>query len=124
MIFLTDTRLARFIGGQIKIHYPDSVCCGEIKTITIQNDELIVRLNWMAKGEGIKGSFPMRTVRDWVNDASSLDLRMNVAKFLVVNRPLERIRLENHTDDQYVFLCPSSAPLLNPRVIAGLRSPS
>ncbi len=60
---LTTRDVSRFVGGQMEIQNTNEgyLYRGEIATIVVENNEILVRFAWLAKGEG----FPP-IPRNWV----------------------------------------------------------
>lgn len=127
MHIINPYSMRRFVGGQIKVFYPASVFCGQIKAITTKDEKkLLVELDWMASGDGHRGRFPNVTVRRWVNTTlpSFLHFEFDLIGCDVNHHAKRRTWIEQEKSNHYVILTPPNAPLLNPRTVVGLRFPN
>jgi len=73
---LTTAEVTRFVGGQMEIQNQNEgyMFRGEIATIAIEENSLVAKFNWFAKGEGYP-PLPKRWVKDDNLDyAASLEI--------------------------------------------------
>lgn len=122
---LTTENLARFIGGQMEIQNQEEeyLYRGEIKTITVENNEVRVKFAWCAKGEGFP---PMPT--HWVKN-ENLEYAASLEIFAVNNiGPSDhgvgggdRICLNSPIVGELAVLYPSDGSKLDPAKVEGLK---
>lgn len=122
---LTTEMLAAFIGGQIEIQNAREgyIFRGEIKTAVVEDNELRVILNWMAKGEGFP---PLPT--GWVTE-KNLGYEAGLVAYHVsdIGRGTEggnRLCLQSAIVGEIVILFPPDGSKLDPARVKGLRFPT
>lgn len=114
---ITAQALIGFKGGQMEIQNQSEgyIYRGEIKDITIEDNDLKVEFNWLAKGEG----FPP-IPKSWKND-THLDYAASLEIFSVTDIGLERICLCSHITNETVVIFPPSGSKLDPKKVEGLQ---
>jgi hypothetical protein len=125
---LTTELLTPFIGGQIEIQNEGEgyIYRGEIKTAVVEDNELRISLNWMAKGEGYP---PLPT--GWVAERS-LDYAASLDIYSVSNIGSSgyevgggnRICLNSQIVGELVVIYPADGSKLDPAKVKGLRLPT
>ena len=125
---LTTEMLTPFIGGQIEVQNQDEgyLYRGEIKTVVVEDNELRVALNWMAKGEGYP---PIPT--GWVADerlvyAASLEIYTvsNIGPSGEEVGGDDRICLNSPIVGELTILYPANGSKLDPAKVKGLNLPA
>lgn len=122
---LTTQMLTTFIGGQIEVQNPNEgyIYRGEIKTAVVEDNEVRITLNWMAKGEG----YPPIPTR-WVTDGR-LDYAASLEIYSVSNIGPSggevgggnRISLNSQIVGELVVLYPADGSKLDPTKVVGLK---
>lgn len=122
---LTNEIVEGYINGQMEIQNQSEgyLYRGQIERITIEDDELIVRFTWIAKGEG----YPPLPER-WVNE-DNRDYRAGLCIFSVSNigpsggeiGGSDRLCLTSPVIGETVVLYPPDGSRLDPASIKGLQ---
>lgn len=124
MIQLTPEIVSEFIGGQMEIQNESEgyIYRGEIKTITVENNELRAEFIWLAKGEG-SPPLPDRWVKDERLDyMASLDI-YSVSNIGPTGNEIggsDRISLLSPIVGELVILYPPDGSKLDPSKVEGL----
>jgi len=121
---VTSKILAPFVGGQMEIQNQGEgyIYRGEVKTVTVENNELKVLFAWVAKGEG----FPPLP-NNWVKDdkleyAASLDIysTSNIGPSGEEVGGSDRVCFNSSIVGETVILYPPDGSKLDPAKVEGL----
>lgn len=114
---ITSEMLVKYVGGQIEIQNQNEeyLYRGEVKDITVENNELKVLFSWLAKGEGFP-PFPNKWVK---ND------RLDYSASLEIYSPSYisdgRLCFNSFIVGEVVVLYPSNGSKLDPAKVEGLK---
>ena len=118
---LTTALLSRFIGGQIEIQNASEgyLRRGEINNVELEENELIIYLEWMAEAEGFP---PVPT--GWVN-GTNLTYETNLRMYTVRNigpgdEGDDRIQLYSQITGETIIFYPQNGSRLDPSKVRGL----
>jgi hypothetical protein len=123
-VHVTDALLASFVGGQMEIQNENEnyIFRGEIKTIAVVGEDLVVKFAWLAKGKGDL-SFP----EGWIVD-NNLDYSTNLGICSASNigpSDIEigggdRICITSPMIGEIIVLYPPDGSKLDPAKVEGL----
>ena len=109
-------RVASYVGGQMEVQNPgeEYLYRGEVGQIAVKNNELRVKFNWLAKGEGFP-PLPNRWVKDnRLNYSASLEI------YSVSDIGDGRVCLNSPITGETVVLYPKNGSRLDPAKVKGL----
>ncbi|MCL5094059.1 MAG: hypothetical protein M1355_02930 [Patescibacteria group bacterium] len=119
---VTEADLQRYVGGQAEIQNPaiGYLYRGEIKNIAIEANTLVLKFNWMAKGD----RYPPLPNR-WVNDqkiAHTAALGFYSDDNIGPNQDGggDRLRLQSPIIGETIILFPPDGSKLDPTKVEGL----
>jgi hypothetical protein len=122
VVQLTTEMMQRFVGGQMEVQnsHEEYLYRGEIETIRIEDDTVVVRLVWMARGEG----FPTLPT-GWVVEHNH-NYRAGLVLFGIEELPPgsggggTRICMHSAITNELVVFFPPDGSKLDPRKVKGL----
>jgi len=105
-----------YVGGQMEVQNPTEkyMYRGEIETISIENNELKVRLAWLAQGKGYP-PLPQK----WVK-ADRLDYEASLEVYSPCEIGVGRIVLHSSVTNETVALFPPNGSKLDASKVEGL----
>jgi hypothetical protein len=114
---LTASSVERFKGGQMEIQnqVEEYLYRGEVATIAIEQEKLVVKFAWLAKGEG----FPPIPEK-WVKD-DKLDYNASLQIYTVNDQGDGRTVLHSSIVGETVVLFPLGGSKLDPSKVEGLQ---
>jgi hypothetical protein len=125
---LTTAMLTAFIGGQVEIQNlaEGYIYHGEIETAVVENKELRLTLNWMAKGEGYPPLPNAWVADDNLDYAASLDIYSvnNIGPSGDEVGGGNRLFLSSEITGERVALYPADGSKLDPAKVRGLQVPA
>jgi len=121
---LTTQTVAPYKGGQIEIQNAGEgyLFRGEVADIVVEENELRVKLSWLAKGDGLP--FPSRWIKDDPRDyAASLEIysASNIGPSGDETGGSDRICLNSAIIGEIVVLFPPDGSKLDPAKVEGLQ---
>ncbi len=121
---LTTELLSSFVGGQMEIQNEreEYLYRGEVETIVVVNNELRVKLTWLAKGEGFP-PIPKKWIKcDRLEYAASLQMYSanNIGPSSAEVGGGDRLCLNSDTIGETVIFYPSDGSKLDPKKVEGL----
>jgi hypothetical protein len=113
---LTTEKLRPYVGGQLEVQNTGEgyMYRGEISSASVEDEDFVARLAWMAKLEG----FPVLTGR-WINE-KNLDYSINLGMCSVSDIGNNRLCIQCPITGELSVLFPKGGSRLDPSKVEGL----